>query len=172
MSYRSGSSHNANVHATLWSGLQVSQGLTRSDYTGANKEGSTIGPSVEQLQMLVWGCVGFEIAGQKTSNPAQLSKWWVTKCLPSPVSFLKPTFKDFTWTSLKGLWYPSVFSTSFSHFTPFTFSFLLSFCKRWKKGPLTKPPPIQPQVLFPFLHTDTLTHSLTPVLGTGGRHAV
>lgn len=56
MSYKSGPSHNAKVRATLWSGLQFSERVMRSDYTGANKGGCTIGPSVEQLQVLGREC--------------------------------------------------------------------------------------------------------------------
>lgn len=62
MSYRSGSSHNVKDHATLWSGLCHSQRLTVRLHR--SKENSNIGPSVEQLQVLVLEGVGFEIEGQ------------------------------------------------------------------------------------------------------------
>ena len=87
-------------------------------------------------------------------------------CFSFPISFLNPSF------SKKQTAHLNLFSNlcplfSFLNFHPST--------KKMKKWTF-RPPlclnirPLSPRVLFPFLHTDILT--LTPALGTGGRHAL
>lgn len=103
----------------------------QAQITHRSNEGSTIGPSVEQLQVLVWEGVGFEIESQN-----KLSHY----SGESPSAFLSQFLFPIPLSKKhSNLWFPSVFSNFFLHFVSFRFSFLhlfLIFSKIWNHFPL------------------------------------
>lgn len=149
MSYRSGSSHNGKVRATLWSGLELSRGLTGSHYTAAKD----VAPSGLQWSSsrcwygrACWNSRSYRISQYDQNIDESL---WALHCkfifyTPTPDwSFEPPISLNLVYLSFHAIFLPSNlfhFSKIWEHFTFLCF----------------KPPPYSPESSF---HSYIQTHN-------------